>query len=70
MGTLTGERFQSVRLHYRVFEHRELLRALKKLHCLEYDAPRKRWVWLYEDEAKTLQYQRSYAQFPRELRPT
>jgi hypothetical protein len=69
MGTLTGEHFQPVRLHYRVLNHPGLLRAFEKLRCLEYDAPRKRWVWLYDHEAKTLRFQRSYAQFPKELRP-
>ncbi len=69
MGTLTGEHFQPVRLHYRVLNHPGLLRAFEKLRCLEYDAPRKRWVWLYDHEAKKLRFQRSYAQFPKELRP-
>ena len=69
MGTLTGEHFQPVRLHYRVLNHPGLLRAFEKLRCLEYDAPRKRWVWLYDHEAKTLRFQRSYAQIPKEHRP-
>ena len=69
LGTLTGEHFQPVRLHYRVLNHPGLLRAFEKLRCLEYDAPRKRWVWLYDHEAKKLRFQRSYAQFPKELRP-
>ena len=69
MGNLTGELFQPVRLHYRVLNHPGLERAFEKLRCLEYDTPRKRWVWLYEHEAKTLQFQRSYAEFPKELRP-
>ncbi len=69
LGTLTGEHFQPVRLHYRVLNHPGLLRAFEKLRCLEYDAPRKRWVWLYDHEAKELRFQRSYAQFPKELRP-
>ena len=69
MGTLTGEHFQPVRLHYRVLNHPGLKRAFEKLRCLEYDAPRKRWVWLYDHEAKKLRFQRSYAQFPKELHP-
>jgi hypothetical protein len=69
MGTLTGEHFQPVRLHYRVLNHPGLKQAFETLRCLEYDSPRKRWVWLYEHEAKTLQFRRSYAQFPQELRP-
>ena len=69
LGTLTGERFQPVRLHYRVLNHPGLKRAFEKLRCLEYDAPRKRWVWLYAHEAKNLRFHRSYAQFPKELHP-
>ncbi len=69
LATLTGEHFQPVRLHYRVLNHPGLLRAFEKLRCLEYDAPQKRWVWLYDHEAKKLRFQRSYAQFPKELRP-
>jgi hypothetical protein len=69
MGTLTGEHFQPVRLHYRILNHPGLKRAFEKLRCLEYDAPRKRWVWLYDHEAKKLRFQRSYAQIPKEHRP-
>ncbi len=69
LGTLTGEHFQPVRLHYRVLNHPGLKQAFEKLRCLEYDAPRKRWVWLYAHEAKNLRFQRSYAQFPKELHP-
>jgi len=39
MGTLTGEHFQPVRLHYRVLNHPGLKRAFEKLRCLEYDPP-------------------------------
>ncbi len=69
LGTLTGEHFQPVRLHYRVLNHPGLKQAFEKLRCLEFDAPRMRWVWLYADEAKDLQFQRSYSHFPKELRP-
>lgn len=69
LGTLTGEHFQPVRLHYRVLNHPGLKRAFEKLRCLEYDPPRKRWVWLYAHEAKNLRFQRSYAQLPKELHP-
>jgi hypothetical protein len=69
LATMTGEHFQPVRLHYRVLNHPGLKRAFEKLRCLEYDAPRKRWVWLYAHEAKKLRFQRSYAQFPKEHHP-
>ena len=69
LATMTGEHFQPVRLHYKVWNHPGLLRAFEKLRCLDYDATQKRWVWLYAHEAKKLRFQRSYAQFPKELHP-
>jgi hypothetical protein len=66
---MTGEHFQPVRLHYRVLNRTGLLRAFQKLRCLDYDSTRRRWVWLYAPEAKRLRFQKSYAQFPKELHP-
>jgi hypothetical protein len=69
LATMTGEHFQPVRLHYKVLNRPGLLRAFEKLRCLDYDSTRKRWVWLYAHEAKKLRFQKSYAQFPKELHP-
>jgi len=69
LATMTGEHFQPVRLHYKVLNRPGLLRAFEKLRCLDYDPSRKRWVWLYAHEAKKLRFQRSFAQFPKELHP-
>ena len=69
LATMTGEHFQPVRLHYKVLNRTGLLRAFEKLRCLDYDPTRKRWVWLYAHEAKRLRFQKSYAQFPKELHP-
>ncbi len=69
LATMTGEHFQPVRLHYRVGNRTGLLRAFEKLRCLDYDPAHKRRVWLYAHEAKPLRFQRSYAQFPKELHP-
>jgi len=69
LATMTGDYFQPVRLIYKVLNRSGLLRAFKKLRCLEYDVSQKRWVWLYAHEAKNLRFQRSYAQFPKELHP-
>lgn len=69
LATMTGEHFQPVRLHYRVGNRTGLLRAFEKLRCLDHDPAHKRWVWLYAHEAKPLRFQRSYAQFPKELHP-
>jgi hypothetical protein len=69
LATMTGEHFQPVRLHYRALNRPALLRAFEKLRCLDYDSSGKRWVWLYGHEAKPLRFQKSYAQFPKELHP-
>jgi hypothetical protein len=69
LATMTGEHFQPVRLHYKVLSRPGLMRAFEKLRCLDYDPTRKRWVWLYAHEAKKLRFQKSYAQFPKELHP-
>lgn len=67
--TATGEPFQPVRLHYRVFDRDRLRLAVRKLRCVQDDPPRRRWVWLYDHEARKLRFQRSYAQLPTELCP-
>ena len=69
LATMTGEHFQPVRLHYKVWNRPGLSRAFERLRCLEYDPTRGRWVWLYAHEAKKLRFQRSYAPFPKELHP-
>ena len=69
MGTITGEVFQPVRLHYRVLDDNALAQAFKKLRCVEHDPPRERWVWLYEHEARGLQFTHSYDDIKKELRP-
>src|SRR6266478_3711562 len=68
LATITGEYFQPVRLHYQVFDHEGLLRAFKKLRCVEEDRTQPRRVWLYDHEAKELRFERSYAEFPAHLR--
>lgn len=69
LATVTGEYFQPVRLHYRVSDQHGLLAAFKKLRCVDHDPSGGRWVWLYDFEARHLQFQRSYAEIPKDLRP-
>jgi hypothetical protein len=59
LATITGELFQPVRLHYQVLEQAGLERALEKLRCLEHDSPRRRRVWLYDHEARSLRFPNS-----------
>jgi len=67
--TTTGENIQPVRLHYKVFDRKGLLKAFKKLRCVESDPARQRWVWLYDFEAKSLPFKQTYAQIPRQHHP-
>jgi hypothetical protein len=54
--TTTGEIMQPICLHYEVLDGEQLRATFTKLRCIEDDAPRKRWVWLYMDEARTLSF--------------
>ncbi len=69
LATMTGEHFQPVRLHYRVFDRKALLQAFNKLRCVDQDPTRPRWVWLYDFEARHLPFKQSYAQIPRQHHP-
>ncbi len=69
LGTLTGEHFQPVRLHYKVLNQPGLQRAFKKLRCLDYDRTQQRWAWLYDHEAKRLRFKQSYSKIPELMRP-
>ena len=67
--SLTGELYQPVRLYYRIPDMRAFLCALRKMRCMQADVEGKRWVWLYEAEAKTLTFKRSYKAIPKPSRP-
>jgi hypothetical protein len=54
--TTTGEIMQPIRLHYEVLDGAQLRATFASLHCLDNDAPRKRWVWLYTEEAQSLPF--------------
>jgi len=69
LGTLTGEHFQPVRLHYKVLDQQGLQRAFKTLRCLDYDRTQHRWCWLYEHEARRLRFKQSYSKIPEIMRP-
>ena len=69
MATVTGEPFQPVRLHYELRDLPGLEKAFRRLRCVQRDAPRGRWVWLYDHEAKALPLQKRYRDLPRHLRP-
>ncbi len=57
-GTTTGELLQPTRLHYAVSNQIQTEQTLLKLGCIESDPPRKRWVWLYTQEAAHIAFQK------------
>lgn len=67
--TVTGEIYQPVRIYYEVHQKNAVLGRFKRLRCIEFDEPRNRWVWLYRDEAKNIEFANSYRDISKELRP-
>jgi hypothetical protein len=64
--TTTGELMQPVRLHYNLFNKKELLRIFNKLGCIDFDPSRSRWAWVYAREASSLKFKRSHNNLPKE----
>lgn len=67
--TVTGEYVQPVRLYYRLKDKRAVKKVFSKLKCMDYDAGRDRYVWLYQKEAKKLTFKYPYSAVPAEQRP-
>lgn len=66
---MTGEPYQPVRLYYRIEKKNALLGRLKRLKCIGNEVGSKRWLWLYEAEAKGIKFTESYREIPKENRP-
>ena len=69
LATITGELFQPVRLHFQLFDQQGLERAFKKLHCIQYDSQGRRWVWLFDHEAKQIKLPKAYSTISKALHP-
>ena len=67
--TSTGELFQLVRVYYQVFNQPAILKAFRKLRCINFDSTKNRWVWLFEDEAKNLKLAKPHSELPKAIRP-
>ena len=67
--TMTNEVFQPVRLYYTIHNKSALQVAFKKLRCMDYDPRGVRWTWLYDGEAKKLDFKVPYSDIPVEKRP-
>ena len=67
--TVTGEPFQPIRLYYSVPSRQVVTRVFAKLRCVDQDDQDRCWVWLYEDEAAGIAFDKPYAELPREIHP-
>src|SRR5437773_3501077 len=66
--TMTGEIHQPIRLYYEVYDQADVLKVFAKLRCVEFDREQKRWIWLYQHEAKPLKFATSSDAIPRQRR--
>jgi hypothetical protein len=67
--TRTGDYCQPVRLYYRISKQKTVLGAFKKIRCIYYEKPLKRWRWMYDHEAKKIRFDIPYSKIPKEYRP-
>lgn len=58
--TTTGEAFQPTCLHYSLLDGPRLEACFRKLKCMHIDKQRNRWVWEYDDEARSLKFDQSW----------
>jgi hypothetical protein len=69
LATITGELVQPVRVYYRIRDKESIKRVFSKLKCIDFDAARDRYVWLYQKEAKKLTFKKPYSSIPSKYRP-
>lgn len=67
--TTTGEIFQPVRLYYTTSNCKKVAKRLSHLRCIQYDALKKRSVWLYNEEAKDLDFKINFHSIPEDISP-
>jgi hypothetical protein len=67
--TMSEEFFQPARFYYDVYDQVALQNIFLDLKCMDYDDQKKRWVWNYSDEAKTIYFKRAYSELPKETHP-
>lgn len=67
--TMTGESYQPARIYYQVGQKNAVLGRFKRLRCIDYDQNQNRWVWLYTEEAKNINFDQSYRDIPKQYRP-
>jgi hypothetical protein len=67
--TITEEFFQPARIYYDVYDQVALQDIFLELKCVDYDDQKNRLVWNYTDEAKKIQFKRSWSEIPKESHP-
>ncbi len=69
LGTMTGEYVQPIRVFYHLQNKTALKRVFSNLKCIEYDARNDRYVWLYQQEAKKIKFEKPYSSIPKKNHP-
>ena len=69
LATVTGELCQPVRIYYDVPDKNAVNKKFRALKCVQSDPARRRWVWLFDGEAKGLAFEKSYRDIPTKFRP-
>lgn len=69
LATVSGELFQLARVCYKLHDKKKVLDAFKQLNCLDYDDDQQRWVWLFEEEAKSIKLDKKYTEIPQKMHP-
>lgn len=67
--TITEEFFQPARIFFDVYDLEALQKIFLDLKCMAYDDQKNRWVWNYSDEAKNIQFKRSWSDLPPKVHP-
>lgn len=69
LATVTGEPCQPVRIYYRVSDKNAVNKKFGALKCMQADMVRRRWVWLFDGEARDLEFEKKYRDIPKKRRP-
>jgi len=69
LATVTGEICQPVRIYYYVRDKNAVNKKFRGLQCMQSDPVARRWVWLFDGEAKDLEFEKQYRDIPKKLRP-
>lgn len=69
LATMTGEPFQPVRLYWTVPKRVTVTRVFTALGCVSEEAGSRAWLWLYQDEARAITFDKPYEALPPDVHP-